>query len=169
MRFSLSTLLTRIVVLTAAMFSAPSFPSELVSAPATIEFNRDSTHYDFMMQMGIWIENLSLPAVVNECLLQSYSGTIRLFPNTQGLGAASFQDLRAVGAFLVSAAYDGKKVLRAEIHSEKGAECRLAQLWGASPVQITQLCSGQVMNSRREGEVVVFSTQPGQRYRVEAA
>ena len=121
-----------------------------------------------MMQMGIWIENLSLPAVVNECLQQSYSGTIRLFPNTQGLGAASFQDLRAVGAFLVSAAYDGKKIVRVEMHSEKGAECRLTQPWGPSPVRITQLSTGQVVSSRREGEVVVFSTQPGHRYRVEA-
>jgi hypothetical protein len=122
-----------------------------------------------MMQMGIWIENLSLPAVVNECLLQSYSGTLRLFPNTQGLGTASFQELRAVGAFLVSAAYDGKKIVRVEILSEKGAECRLAQPWGAAAVRITQLGSGRVVASRREGEIVVFSTQPGQRYRVEAA
>jgi len=130
---------------------------------------KDSTQYDFMMQMGIWTENLSLPAVVNECLLQSYTGTIRLFPNTQGLGAASFQDLRAVGAFLVSAAYDGKEVVRAEIHSEKGTECKLAQPWGASPIRITQLGNGQVVNSRQDGDVVVFATQPGERYRIEAA
>ena len=130
---------------------------------------KDSTPSDFMMQMGIWTENLSLPAVVNECLFQSYSGTIRLFPNTRGLGAASFEDLRAVGAFLVSAAYDGKKVVRLEIHSEKGAECRLAQPSGAAAVRITQLGSGRVVDSRREGEIVVFSTQSGERYRVEAA
>jgi hypothetical protein len=37
--------------------------------------------YDFMARMGIWFENFALPAVVNECLMQSYTGTIRLFPN----------------------------------------------------------------------------------------
>jgi hypothetical protein len=130
---------------------------------------KDSTHYDFMMQMGIWTENLSLPAVINECLLQSYSGTIRLFPNTQGLGAASFQDLRAVGAFLVSAAYDGKKVVRAEIHSEKGAECRLAKPRGRSHVRIIKAASGQTTPFRQEKDVLVFSTQPEQRYRIEPA
>ena len=56
-----------------------------------------------MMRMGVWTENLSLPAVLNECLLQSYDGVIRLFPNTRQLGNASFRDLRAAGAFLVSA------------------------------------------------------------------
>ncbi len=35
---------------------------------------------DFMMDMGVWTENLSLPAVLNECLVQSYSGTIACFP-----------------------------------------------------------------------------------------
>jgi hypothetical protein len=130
---------------------------------------KDSTSYDFMMHMGIWIENLSLPAVINECLLQSYSGTIRLFPNSQGLGPASFRDLRAAGAFLVTAAYDGSKVIRAEIYSEKGAECRLVPPVGRSQVQVFQMDSGEVVRSRREGDVVIFQTQPGQRYRIGAA
>lgn len=130
---------------------------------------KDSTSYDFMMPMGIWVENLSLPAVINECLLQSYSGTIRLFPNSQGLGPASFQDLRAAGAFLVTAAYDGKKVVRAEIFSEKGAECRLAPPAGMSHVQIFQVDSGKVVRCRRESGVLIFPTEAGQRYRMGAA
>ncbi len=39
----------------------------------------DDVDFDFMMRMGIWTENPSSPAVLNECLLQSYTGTIRLF------------------------------------------------------------------------------------------
>src|SRR5207302_9012319 len=62
---------------------------------------KDSTDFDFMMRMGVWTENLSLPGVLNECLLQSYSGTLRLFPNTKNLGPARFRNLRAVGAFLI--------------------------------------------------------------------
>ena len=81
----------------------------------------DSLDFDFMMRMGVWTENLSLPAVLNECMLQSFAGTIRLFPNTQGLGRARFRDLRAVGAFLVSASYDGKTVSQVTLFSEKGA------------------------------------------------
>jgi hypothetical protein len=41
---------------------------------------RDSTDFNYMSRMGIWIENFSLPAVLNECLMQSYTGVIRLFP-----------------------------------------------------------------------------------------
>ena len=41
----------------------------------------DQTPYDYMARMGIWFENFSLPVVINECLLQSYTGELRLFPN----------------------------------------------------------------------------------------
>jgi alpha-L-fucosidase 2 len=88
-----------------------------------------------MMRMGIWTENLALPAVLNECMLQSYSGVIRLFPNTTNLGKARFRHLRAKGAFLVSAAWDGHSVTEAEIVSEKGAPARLASPW-PEPVRL---------------------------------
>jgi hypothetical protein len=86
---------------------------------------RDETDYDFMMRMGIWTENLALPAVLNECMLQSYNGVLRLFPNTQNLGPARFENLRAAGAFLVSAAWDGHRVTEASVYSEKGGTLRL--------------------------------------------
>ncbi|MBL8174237.1 MAG: hypothetical protein JNK48_06185 [Bryobacterales bacterium] len=90
---------------------------------------RDETNFDFMMHMGVWTENLSLPAVLNECLLQSYDGVIRLFPNTHRLGPASFRDLRAAGAFLVSASWNGHAVTAVTIRSEKGARARIANPW----------------------------------------
>ncbi len=34
---------------------------------------RDESNFDFRMRMGVWTENLSLPAVLNECMLQSYN------------------------------------------------------------------------------------------------
>jgi len=86
---------------------------------------RDETDFDFMMRMGIWTENLSLPAVLNECMLQSYNGVLRLFPNTQNLGPARFENLRATGAFLVSATWDGRRVTDATVYSEKGGPLRL--------------------------------------------
>ncbi|MBI3695625.1 MAG: hypothetical protein HY238_12405, partial [Acidobacteria bacterium] len=127
---------------------------------------RDSTDYDFMMRMGVWIENLSLPAVLNECLLQSWTGVLRLFPNTRGLGAARFRRLRTTGAFLVSAAWDGKKISAVEIHSEKGAPARVAAPWGRSAIRVTR--NGRAVSARREGEVVRFATEPGGDYRLEA-
>ena len=44
-------------------------------------YQDDVPPFDFMARMGIWLENFALPVVINECLLQSYSGTLRLFPN----------------------------------------------------------------------------------------
>ncbi len=39
-----------------------------------------TTDFDFMMRMGLWCENFAVPVVLNECMLQSYTGKIRLFP-----------------------------------------------------------------------------------------
>jgi hypothetical protein len=129
----------------------------------------NSTDFDFMMRMGVWTENLSLPAVLNECLIQSYTGTLRLFPNRQHLGRARFQNLRAAGAFLVSAAYDGKAVSAVTLQSERGAPVSLEIPWGKAPVRVTRLPDGKSVFARQKGSIVVFPTQPGERYRIEPA
>jgi len=130
---------------------------------------RDSTDYDYMMRMGVWTENLSLPAVLNECLLQSYSGAIRLFPNTTRLGRARFRHLRAAGAFLVSAAWDGQVVSGVTLFSEKGAPARLANPWGAAEVRVTRMKDNQPVPVRKEGQMLLFPTQAAALYRVERA
>ena len=38
-----------------------------------------SLDFDYMMRMGFWCENFSLPAVLNECMMQSYAGCISGF------------------------------------------------------------------------------------------
>ncbi|GEM_PF-230378 len=129
----------------------------------------DSTNFDFMMRMGVWTENLSLPGVLNECMMQSYTGIIRLFPNTINLGPVRFENLRAAGAFLVSAAYDGKQVSDISLLSEKGKTVRLAKPWASGMVQVTKAEDGQHVPTRLENELVVFETEPGERYRLEPA
>ncbi len=62
----------------------------------------DLTDPYFMADMGIWFENFGLPAVINECLIQSYNGIIRLFPNWPEDKDAAFKTLRAAGGFLIS-------------------------------------------------------------------
>jgi alpha-L-fucosidase 2 len=124
---------------------------------------RDTTDFDFMMRMGIWVENLSLPAVLNECLMQSYSGVIRLFPNTRNLGRARFHRLRAVGAFLISASWDGKQVGDVQVYSEKGATARVVNPWPGTPVRVITQQGSVVETSERKG-VIEFATQPGETY-----
>lgn len=103
----------------------------------------DLIPYDFMRYMGIWFENLALPVVVNECLLQSYSGTLRLFPNWPLTKAAEFHTLRAVGGFLVSAACKDGVVQWVRIVSEAGAPLKLLSPW-------------------KQGEIIERATQPGE-------
>jgi alpha-L-fucosidase 2 len=127
----------------------------------------DSTDFDFMMRMGIWTENLALPAVLNECMMQSYAGVIHLFPNTQNLGAARFEDLRAAGAFLVSATYNGETVTRLSLLSEKGKTARIAKPWNVGAIKVTRLSDGERIAARSEGEILAFGTAPGEKYRLE--
>ncbi|MDI4646441.1 glycosyl hydrolase family 95 catalytic domain-containing protein [Cohnella hashimotonis] len=89
----------------------------------------DTTPFDYMGQMGIWFENFALPAVINECLLQSYNGVLRLFPNWPKHLPASFATLRAVGGFLVSASFEKGCVQWVEIVSEAGAPLRMHNPW----------------------------------------
>ena len=89
----------------------------------------DTLRFDFMGDMGIWFENFALPAVINECLLQSWDGILRFFPNWPAGVAAEFSTLRTVGAFLVSASISGDGVDWIEITSEVGGECRLINPW----------------------------------------
>ena len=96
----------------------------------------DNSDFDYMGKMGIWFENFALPTVINECLMQSYNGTISLFPNWNKNKKASFSTLRAVGAFLVSAKCGNGEVECVTIKSEKGINCKIINPWNDSSVQI---------------------------------
>ncbi|MCC7261013.1 MAG: glycoside hydrolase N-terminal domain-containing protein [Candidatus Latescibacteria bacterium] len=126
----------------------------------------DTTPFDFMAPMGIWFENFSLPVVINECLLQSYTGILRLVPNWPAGKAAAFRTLRAVGAFLVSAQQVHGVVQGLTIHSEQGGTCRLYHPWPGTTVRVRDE-RGRAMAVASEGEVVSFTTEPGTTYLVE--
>ncbi|MGQ9650204.1 MAG: glycosyl hydrolase family 95 catalytic domain-containing protein [Phycisphaerae bacterium] len=117
----------------------------------------DETDYAFMARMGIWFENVSLPVVVNECLLQSYTGQLRFFPNWPRDKDAVFQDLRAVGAFLVSAAMKGSAVSWIRIRAEVGGPLRIINPWPGE-VQVIRGNSSQ----RMSGELLELETEAGE-------
>jgi hypothetical protein len=96
----------------------------------------DNTDFKFMEPMGIFQENIALPLIVNECLMQSYNGMIRLFPNWDKKNDATFSTLRAVGAFLVSCKLSEGNILYLHILSEKGRLCKLKNPWGNASVQL---------------------------------
>lgn len=117
----------------------------------------NNTPFDFMGAMGIWFENFALPAVIDECLLQSYNGELRLFPNWTGERDAEFKTLRASGAFLVSARMEDGTVAWAEIVSEKGGTLTVVSPWGENSSVLVDGVSRRPENGR-----ITVETTPGQ-------
>ncbi len=117
----------------------------------------DEGDYGFMDHMGIWFENFALPAVINECLMQSYNGTIRLFPNWPPDRDAEFHDLRAAGAFLVSAVQKNGKVNEILIFSEAGATLKMILPWPKGGIM-----EHNRVKTRLRSQMVETDTKPGQ-------
>jgi hypothetical protein len=121
----------------------------------------DLTNYGYMDNMGIWFENFALPAVVNECMMQSYNKTIRLFPNWPMDKEAEFHNLRAAGAFLVSASLKGGKVEEITIISEAGGILKIILPWDKGGTMINRegtivLKSNNVNIKTEKGEKIIF-------------
>lgn len=73
---------------------------------------------------GGGIEHLTtVPATINEMLMQSHEGVIRLFPCWNKKDDASFVNLRADGAFLVSSELKKGKITSLKIKSLAGRKC----------------------------------------------
>ncbi len=85
---------------------------------------------------GGGIENCSGFLAVNEMLLQSHEGVLRLFPCWPREMNARFGRLRAVGAFLVSAELKGGVISGVTILSEKGRDCMIVNPWPDRKVQV---------------------------------
>ena len=117
----------------------------------------DRTDFDFMSKMGIWFENFGLPAVINECLLQSYTGTLRIFPNWPANQDAKFENLRAVGAFLVSAQQIDGKVNYVKIQCEKGGKLKVYSPWGSRG----EIRKGEII-SKITSDIIEVETKPGE-------
>lgn len=80
---------------------------------------------------GGGVETLNaVPAAINEMLLQSYEGIIRVFPNWVKEKDASYSTLRAIGAFLISSSLKRGKVQYINVLSEKGRTCTIENPWG---------------------------------------
>ena len=117
----------------------------------------DDTPFDYMAPMGIWFENFSLPLVIDECMLQSYTGTLRFFPNWPGDSEAEFRSLRAVGAFLVSAKRNRTGVEWVEVTSEAGGPLALYSPWKSGAV-----CERAGKRVHLSGAVLRLETKPGE-------
>jgi alpha-L-fucosidase 2 len=93
---------------------------------------------NFLFNMGGGgIENCSgIPGGLNEMLLQSHEGFLRLFPCWPKDRPARFEGLRAHGAFLVSAELVDGRIQSVRIVSEKGQTCNMANPWPDKSVRV---------------------------------
>ena len=85
---------------------------------------------------GGGIETVAGFLAVNEMLLRSYEGVLRFFPVWPREQNARFGNLRAVGAFLVSAELKDGVVGCAKIQREKGRACTVQNPWAGQKVQL---------------------------------
>ena len=87
--------------------------------------------------------NFAYAAGLQEMLLQSHTGVIRVFPAVpEDWKDVCFNNLRAVGAFLVSAEMKGGEVTSLSVYSEKGGRLRIV--------------------SPATGELIEKDTEPGE-------
>ena len=107
-------------------------------------------------------EKTAVIETINSMMLQTVKDVMYLFPcwtKTQ----ASFTRLRAKGAFLVSADYDGATVSGLKIFSEKGGQCKLNDPWKGKKVRITDN-NGNLILVKKDKGVYSFSTKKGSAY-----
>lgn len=110
---------------------------------------------------GGGIEHLTtVPATVNEMLMQSHEGIIRLFPCWNKKSPASFENLRADGAFLVSAELKNERITSLKIKSLMGRKCTVE----CGGVKSVTQGDGTAIKFSQNGNTVCFETEAGKEY-----
>lgn len=106
---------------------------------------------------GGGIEHLTtIPATINEMLMQSYEGTIRIFPCWDKKMSASFENLRADGAFLVSAELKNEQISSFKIKSLNGRKCNVESDVVKSVIRETDK---KEIPFTKNGNTISFETQ----------
>lgn len=91
--------------------------------------------------------NFAFASGIQEMLLQSHTGTIRIFPALpEEWKDVSFEGLRAIGAFLVYAQMEGGEITRVRIYSEKGGMLKIARPGTLKPDKNYTLSGPDILN-----------------------
>lgn len=126
---------------------------------------REPNGFSPMMQID---SVLGLPAVVNELLLQSLDGVIRIFPAVPADWVdVSFTTLLAAGAFLVSARRNGGRTSWVRISSRAGCACVLHNPFERGRVRLTGPDGSAELSAGADG-CLRFATKAGASYELTA-
>ncbi len=111
---------------------------------------------------GGGIEHLTtVPATINEMLMQSYEGVIRPFPCWNRNSPASFENLRADGAFLVSSELKNGQITSLKI---KSLNCRTCTVDCPEVKTVIKESDKTTVPFTRNGSTVSFETQADEAY-----
>lgn len=109
--------------------------------------------------------NFAFASGIQDMLLQSHTGTIRIFPAIPASWQdVSFRDLRTYGAFLVSAERKDGKVRQVTVKSEKGGLLRMANPFGSTNINVegvsqkVNVQDNMIELETNENQVIVFSS-----------
>ncbi len=106
--------------------------------------------------------NFAFAAGIQEMLIQSHTGIVRIFPAIPGeWKEVSFKSLRAEGAFLVSANMEKGYVTAVDITSEKGGELKILNPFKNDAFK----CSAPYTKT---DNILVFQTKPGQKISIQS-
>jgi len=103
---------------------------------------------------------------INYMMLQSWNGIIRLYPAVPSAWTTlKFRNLRAEGAFLVSADYKSGMVANVTIFSEKGKLCAIQSPWANRSIEVREN-DGTPVSLSKNGDIFKFATKMGTTYSV---
>jgi len=117
-------------------------------------------------RLGIMGESLGVAAPLQEMMLQSWDGALRVFPAWPKNIDAGFESFRAEGAFLVTAAWSQGKVSTLSLRSEKGSLCRVYSPW-PSGLRVADIANNDVPVATDPFGRPQFATQPGMEYHLQ--
>ena len=112
------------------------------------------------------IENMStVPNTINKMMCMGHGGLLRVFPVWPHEEDASFYQLRAQGAFLVSSEIKNGNISEIEIVSEQGKNCKLLNPWPGKKVDVRsnyrekRILSGEVLKIETQQKEELVLTQ----------
>jgi hypothetical protein len=115
------------------------------------------------------VENAGVVEGLNNFLLQSHEGHLRLFPCWHHPDA-KFETLRARGAFLVSAEKQNGVCQPFTITSEQGRACTVLNPWPGKTLQVQTERQANItvqVEARPFGQLCTFKTEIGHVYRIQ--
>jgi hypothetical protein len=135
--------------------------AEAFCSPNSFHLNGDQTKSGFSKfnYRPFTLEgNMAAAAGLQEMLLQSNDGVVRIFPAIpRSWETVGFYQLRAAGAFLVSARKTAGEFERVTIFAEKGGTLVLENPFGAQPVALKVHGANQISDEK----YLKFSCEPG--------